>query len=402
MNIYEELTRRGLLAQKSHEKEIEALFGSGKPVKFYIGFDATADSLHIGSLVQLIVMKHLQNAGHIPICLLGTGTTVVGDPSDKTGMRKMLDSEEIEKNAAAFRIQMSKILDFDESRANHAEIKKNGDWLLPLNYLEFIREIGVHFSVNRMLAAECYKQRLERGLSFFELNYMLLQSYDFLRLYRTEQVTLQLGGDDQWSNILAGADLIRRADQGEAYAMTVRLLLTTDGKKMGKTEKGAVWLSEAKTSPYEMFQYLRNIDDKDVLNTLKMLTFVPIETLEQMPLQTGAELNAAKELLAYEVVKTVHGEAEAETARAAARGAFSGEDTSNLPSVSVGVRDIGILDLLIATGQVASKREARQSVEQGGVFVDNVKITDVTASVSIGENGVVVKKGKKSFIKAMI
>lgn len=401
MTLFEELKRRGLIAQMSHEKEIEELLGSEK-VKFYIGFDATADSLHIGHFLQFIVMRHMQNAGHIPIALLGTGTTLIGDPSGRSDMRQMLTSQQIEHNADCFRKQMERYIDFSDGKA---EIVRNGDWLLKLNYLEFMREIGVHFSVNKMLSAECFKSRYERGLSFFEFNYMLLQSYDFLHLYRTKNVRLQLGGDDQWSNILSGADLIRRCDKGEAFAMTFTLLAAKGGKKMGKSQKGALWIDPNKTSPYDFYQDFRNTDDSEVIKRLKMLTFIPIEEIEEMErTMEGAALNEAKELLAYEVTKMVHGEEEANKAREAAKSVFGGAgDSENMPTLVLTAADlpdnkIGILDLLVKTGQCKSKRDARTMVEQGGVAVDNEKIDDVNAVVEITEQ-VIVKKGKKSFYK---
>jgi tyrosyl-tRNA synthetase len=322
-------------------------------------------------------------------------------------MRKMLDNQSINENAEKFRVQMERLLDFsDKQNENSAEIIRNGDWLLKLNYLEFMREIGVHFSVNKMLAAECFKSRLEKGLSFLEFNYMLLQSYDFLHLYRTKGVKLQLGGDDQWSNILAGADLIRRSEQGEAFAMTFTLLLTKDGRKMGKTEKGALWLDKTKCTPYEFYQYFRNVDDADVINCLKLLTFVPIEEIEQMERELqGAELNRAKELLAYEITKFVHGTDEAEVAAETAKNVFSSGNSNAMPTCTLSPSDltdgkISITDLLVKTGQCTSKRDARTNVEQGGVTVDNVKITDVNELVTI-ETSVIVKKGKKSFYKVI-
>ncbi|MCL2071222.1 MAG: tyrosine--tRNA ligase [Oscillospiraceae bacterium] len=403
MGVFGELKRRGLIAQASHEKEIEELLSdAANPVKFYIGFDATADSLHVGHLVQLILMRHLQKAGHKPYALLGTGTTLVGDPSGKTDMRQMLTEESIEHNAEKFGEQMSRFLDFSDNCKNAAEFVKNGDWLLGLKYVEFIRDIGVHFTVNRMLAAECFKSRMEKGLSFFEFNYMLIQSYDFLHLFKTKEVTLQIGGDDQWSNILAGADLIRRKEQKSAFAMTTSLLLTKDGAKMGKTLKGALWLNGEKCPPYEFYQYFRNVDDADVVNCLKMLTFVPIDEIEEMEKTLeGAKFNHAKELLAFELTKLVHGEEEAQKAQNAAKSIFgAGNADENMPAVAVSEAEINILDLLIKAGLCNSKRDARTNTEQGGVSVNDEKITDVNTVVKI-DDFVVVKKGKKSFIKVI-
>ena len=319
MTLFEELKRRGLIAQMTHEKEIEDLLNKEK-VSFYVGFDATADSLHVGHFLQLVVMKHMQNAGHYPIVLLGTGTTMIGDPTGKTDMRKMLSVEEINNNAERFKEQMSKFIDFSDGKA---EIVKNGDWLMQMNYIDFLRTVGRHFSVNKMLTAECFKSRLERGLSFLEFNYMLMQSYDFLYLYQNKDVKLELGGDDQWSNILGGVDLIRRVEQGEAYGMTFTLLTTKEGKKMGKTEKGALWLDAEKCSPYDFYQYWRNVSDDDVITCLKLLTFLPIEQIEEMEqTMSGSELNKAKEILAFELTKMVHSEEEAQKSHEAAKSIF--------------------------------------------------------------------------------
>ena len=416
MTIFKELQSRGLIAQTSHESELEKLLDSGESVKFYVGFDATADSLHVGHMLQLITMRRLQQAGHYPIALLGTATTLIGDPSGKTDMRKMLDSEQIGHNAENFRIQMGKFLDFSDGKA---EIVRNGDWFSDVKYIEFLRDVGRYFSVNKMLTAECFKSRLEKGLSFLEFNYMLLQSYDFLHLYRTKGVKLQLGGDDQWSNILAGADLIRRVKNAEnsdanpdsdddsapahAFAMTFALLATKDGKKMGKTEKGALWLDSAKCSVYDFFQYFRNVDDADVIDLLKKMTFVPLEQITELEKTLfGKELNSAKELLAYELTKLVHGDEEAEKAREAARSVFAGGGADdNMPTVTVSASEINILDLLVETKLCGSKRDARTNVEQGGVTVNDVKVTDVNASIKI-EDFVIIKKGKKNFIKAVV
>ncbi len=394
MTLFEELKRRGLIAQMSHEKEIEELLNK-ESVSFYIGFDATADSLHIGHLLQLVVMRHMQMAGHKPIALLGTGTTLIGDPTGRTDMRKMLTVDDINYNAECFKKQMSRFIEFGEGKA---DMVQNGDWLLELKYLEFIRDVGVHFSVNKMLTADCYRTRFEKGLSFFEFNYMLLQSYDFLHLYRTRNVKLQLGGDDQWSNILSGADLIRRMEKGEAFAMTFTLLSNKDGKKMGKSQKGALWLDAEKCSPYDFYQSFRNTDDSEVMKKLKMLTFLPIEELEKMENELeGAALNKAKELLAFEMTKMVHGEEAARNAEEAAKSAFSGSgESENMPTTEVTENEIGILDLLTLTGLCQSKRDARTAVEQGGVSVDGEKIADVNGVIVIND-GVVLKKGKKSF-----
>jgi tyrosyl-tRNA synthetase len=415
MTIFEELKRRGLIAQMSHEKDIEEMFGS-ESVKFYVGFDATADSLHIGHMMQLITMKRLQQAGHYPIALLGTATTLIGDPTGKTDMRKMLTHEDIAHNADCFAKQFARFVDFSEGKG---EIVKNGDWFSDIKYLEFLRDVGRHFSVNKMLSAECFKVRLEKGLSFLEFNYMLLQSYDFLHLYRTKGVKLQIGGDDQWSNILAGADLVRRYKNevdgclGEseqatgaapAFAMTFALLAAKSGKKMGKTEKGAIWLDPEKCSVYDFYQHFRNTDDADVIHHLKMMTFVPVEEIEDMDktLSGTAGINSAKELLAFEMTKLVHGEEAAVKARDAAKAVFAGGGVSeDMPTVSVGESRMNILDLLVSAKLCGSKRDARTNVEQGGVSVDDVKITDVNAEVEIGE-AVIVKKGKKNIIKIIV
>jgi tyrosyl-tRNA synthetase len=410
MTVFQELKRRGLIAQMSHEAETEQIL-TNEQVKFYIGFDATADSLHIGGLLQLITMRRLQLAGHYPIALLGTATTLIGDPTGKDDIRQMLTPEVIAHNCDCFAEQMSRILYFNadgnpESAArttggSPAEIVKNGDWFADIKYLEFLRDVGRHFTVNKMLSAECFKSRMEKGLSFLEFNYMLLQSYDFLHLYRTEGVKMQFGGNDQWSNILAGADLVRRVEQGEAFAMTFSLLLTKDGKKMGKTEKGAIWLDAKKCSVYDFYQYFRNVDDGDVINTLKMMTFVPIEEIEDMEKSlSGAGFNAAKELLAFEVTKIVHGEDEAVKARDSAKAVFaSGGGDENMPTVTA-ESPVGILDLLVAAGLCKSKREARTAAEQGAVSVNRVKVTDVNAVIEF-DTHVIVQKGKKNFVKVM-
>jgi len=407
MTVFEELKRRGLIAQATNEEEIQKMLDT-EPVTFYIGFDATADSLHVGHFLQLVIMKRLQMAGHRPIALLGTGTTMVGDPTGKTDMRKMLTPEEINHNAECFRRQMEKFIDFGEGKAM---LVRNGDWLLNMNYIEFLREVGVHFSVNRMLTAECFKSRMERGLSFLEFNYMLMQSYDFLHLYNTLGCKMELGGDDQWSNIINGVDLVRRVKQETVYGMTFTLLTTKEGKKMGKTEKGALWLDPEKTSPYEFFQYWRNVNDADVINCLKLLTFVPIEEIEAMEKWEGSELNKAKEILAFEVTKMVHGEEEANKALEAAKAVFAaGGVSADMPTTQLSDADfaedkIGLLSLLVKAGLCTSNGEARRLVQQGGVLVDDVKVTDPTTQITKAdfEKGhVIIKKGKKTFHKVLL
>ncbi|MDR0919028.1 MAG: tyrosine--tRNA ligase [Oscillospiraceae bacterium] len=399
MTLFEEFKRRGLIAQLTHEKEIEELFNSEK-FSFYIGFDATADSLHVGHFLQLVVMKHMQNAGHKPVALLGTGTTMIGDPTGKTDMRKMLTVEEINHNADIFREQMSRFIDFSDGKA---EIVKNGDWLLQMNYIDFLRDVGRYFSVNQMLTAECFKSRLENGLSFLEFNYMLMQSYDFLHLYRTKNVKMQLGGNDQWSNMLGGVDLVRRVCSGQAFAMTFTLLTTKEGKKMGKTEKGALWLDEEKCPVYDFYQYWRNVSDDDVINCLKLLTFLPIEQIEEME-QTlsGEKLNSAKEVLAYEVTALVHGKEKAEIAQSAAKAVFAGSGNSeNMPTTTVSAGEHNILDLLVESNLAPSKGEARRLIQQGGISIDDVKITDIAHTVQITDF-VIIKKGKKIFHKFLV
>lgn len=404
MTLFEELKRRGLIAQMTHEKEIEELFNSGEKISFYIGFDATADSLHVGHFLQLVVMKHMQNAGHKPIALLGTATTMIGDPTGKTDMRPMLTVDEINHNAECFKNQMSKFIDFSDGKA---EMVKNGDWMLDMNYIEFLRNVGRYFSVNQMLTAECFKTRLEKGLSFLEFNYMLMQSYDFLYLYQNKGVKIELGGNDQWSNILGGVDLVRRVEKGEAYGMTFTLLTTKEGKKMGKTEKGALWLDPEKCSPYDFFQYWRNVDDADVINCLKLLTFIPIEEIEEMEkTMEGAQLNKAKEILAFEVTKMVHGEEEANKCLKAARDVFSGAGNSvDMPTTEIAESDldngqIGILTLLVKAGLASSNGEGRRLVQQGGISVNDSKITDPSVKIEISGE-VIIKKGKKVFHKVV-
>lgn len=370
MTVFEELTRRGLIAQMTHPEQIEKLLNQEK-VTFYIGFDATADSLHVGHFLQLVVMKRLQQAGHRPIALLGTGTTMVGDPTGKTDMRKMLTVEEINHNAECFKRQMEKFIDFSDGKAL---MLRNGDWLLNLNYIELLRDIGVHFSVNQMLTAECFKTRLERGLSFIEFNYMIMQSYDFLKLHQNYNCKMELGGNDQWANILGGIDLTRKVTGDEVYGMTFTLLTTKEGKKMGKTENGAVWLDPEKTSPYEFFQYWRNVADADVINCLKLLTFLPIEEIESMEQWEGSQLNRAKEILAYELTKMVHGKENADKALEAAKAVFgAGSHSENMPSTDLKAEDlvdgkIAVIDLLTKCGLAPSKGEARRLVQQGGRF----------------------------------
>lgn len=407
MSVFNELKERGLIAQMTHENEIKELLEKER-VTFYIGFDATADSLHVGHFLQLMVMSHMQRAGHRPIALLGTGTTMVGDPTGKSDMRKMLTPEEIEHNAECFRRQMSKFIDFSEDKAI---IAKNGDWLMKLNYIEFLREIGVHFSVNRMLTAECFKSRLEKGLTFIEFNYMLMQSYDFLKLNRDFDCKMQLGGDDQWSNIIGGVELVRRCDAKDVYGMTFTLLTTKEGKKMGKTENGAIWLDPEKTPPYEFFQYWRNVADGDVINCLKMITFVSLDEIREMEHWQGSELNKAKERLAYELTKLVHGEEEAQKALSAALALFaSGGNDESMPTTQLSDEDfadgaIAVLDLLTKTGLAPSKGEARRLVTQGGIVIAGEKIADISATVKRGDfkdDELIIRKGKKVYHKAIL
>ncbi len=407
MGVFEELQERGLIAQMTDENEIKELINSGKAV-FYIGFDPTADSLHVGHFMALCLMKRLQMAGNKPIALIGGGTGMIGDPSGKTDMRKMLTKEDIEHNCECFKKQMSRFIDFGEDKAI---MVNNADWLLNLNYVELLREVGACFSVNRMLTAECYKQRMEKGLSFLEFNYMIMQSYDFFSLYKKYGCNLQFGGDDQWSNMLGGTELIRRKLGKDAYAMTINLLLNSEGKKMGKTEKGAVWLDAEKTSPFEFFQYWRNVSDSDVIKCLKMLTFVPMSEINELAKLEGSELNKAKEILAFELTKLVHGEEEAQKALDGARALFSSKsDTDNMPSTELDESiftdgKINIIDLLSATGLVPSKAEARRLIQQGGVAIDDEKITDFKAEIAkddFAKGYVVIKKGKKVFHKAIL
>lgn len=407
MGVYDELKARGLIAQLTNEEKVRDLLNNGK-TSFYIGFDPTADSLHVGHFVQIMVMAHMQKAGHTPIALFGGGTGMIGDPSGKTAMRRMMSREEIDHNVRCFQKQMSRLVDFSDGKAI---MVNNADWLMNLNYIQFLRDVGVHFSVNRMLSFECYKQRLERGLSFFELNYMLMQSYDFLVLNRKYGCQLELGGDDQWSNIIGGVELIRKADDKEAYGMTFTLLTTSDGRKMGKTESGAVWLDSEKTSPYDFYQYWRNVDDADVIRCLKILTFLPLEEIEAMAKWEGSQLNKAKEILAFEVTKLIHGEEEALKAQNAARAIFGGgAHSENMPSTELSADDftdgeISVLDLLAKTKLVPSKGEARRLIDQGGISIDDEKVNSVTAKISKDafEKGfVIIKKGKKVYHKAIL
>ena len=407
MGVYEELIARGLIAQVTDEEEIRELVNSGKAV-FYIGFDPTADSLHVGHFMALCLMKRLQMAGNKPIALLGGGTGMIGDPSGRTDMRQMLTREQIQHNVDCFRKQMSRFIDFSDGKALMVD---NAEWLLDLNYVELLREVGACFSVNRMLTAECYKQRLERGLSFLEFNYMIMQSYDFYALYQRYGCNMQFGGDDQWSNMLGGTELIRRKLGKDAYAMTINLLLNSEGKKMGKTQSGAVWLDANKTSPYDFYQYWRNIDDADVVKCLKMLTFLPLEEIEELAKLEGSEINRAKEILAHELTELIHGKEEADKAQEAARALFgSKQNTDNMPSTELSADDvaeegIAILDLLTKCALIPSKKEGRRLIEQGGISVDDGKITDVNAKIGRAafEKGfVVIKKGKKVFHKALL
>ncbi len=407
MGVYEELIERGLIAQVTDEEEIKELVNSGKAV-FYIGFDPTADSLHVGHFMALCLMKRLQMAGTKPIALIGGGTAMVGDPSGRTDMRQMMTKETIQHNVDCFKKQMSRFIDFSDGKAL---MVNNADWLLELNYVDVLREVGAHFSVNRMLTAECYKQRMEKGLSFLEFNYMIMQSYDFYALYQKYGCNMQFGGDDQWSNMLGGTELIRRKLGKDAYAMTINLLLNSEGKKMGKTQSGAVWLSAEKTSPYDFYQYWRNVDDGDVIKCLKMLTFLPMEQINELAKLEGSEINKAKEILAYELTELVHGKEEADKAQEAARALFgSKSDTNNMPSTQLADDDfaegsIAILDLLKKCSLIPSNGEGRRLIQQGGISVDDEKVTDVYAKIpcsSFEKGYVIIKKGKKVFHKAML
>ena len=406
MTIYDELKARGLIAQVTDEEEIKALINNGKAT-FYIGFDCTADSLTAGHFMALTLMKRLQQAGNRPIALIGGGTTMIGDPSGRTDMRKMLTKEDIDHNAECFKRQMERFIEFGEGKAL---MLNNADWLLDLNYIELLREVGPCFSVNNMLRAECYKQRMEKGLSFLEFNYMIMQSYDFYHLFQNYGCNMEFGGDDQWSNMLGGTELIRRKLGKDAYAMTITLLTDSQGKKMGKTAGNAVWLDPNKTSPFEFYQYWRNVGDADVLKCIRMLTFLPLEQIDEMDHWEGEQLNKAKEILAYELTKMVHGEEEAEKAQATARGLFSGAaDHENMPSTKLDaelVKDggVGLLAAMVAAGLCGSNREARQLVQQGGVLVDGEKVTDPKAVLTVDalNKGVVIKKGKKVYHKVVL
>lgn len=399
MGVYEELVARGLIAQVTDEKEIRELVNSGKAV-FYIGFDPTADSLHVGHFMALCLMKRLQMAGNKPIALIGGGTAMVGDPSGRTDMRQMMTPETIQHNVDCFKKQMSRFIDFSDDKAL---MVNNADWLMDLNYVDVLRDVGAHFSVNRMLTAECYKQRMEKGLSFLEFNYMIMQSYDFYALYKKYGCNMQFGGDDQWSNMLGGTELIRRKLGKDAYAMTINLLLNSEGKKMGKTQSGAVWLSAEKTSPYDFYQYWRNVDDSDVIKCLKMLTFLSLEEIAELEKLEGAEINKAKEVLAFELTKLVHGEEEATKAQNTARTVFAGGGKdANMPSTDLTKEELGegiqILDLLAKCGLISSKGEGRRLITQNGISVNDAKVTDIFLEIKeddFTDNELVIKKGKK-------
>ena len=407
MQIYEELKARGLIAQVTDEEEIRELVNNGKAT-FYIGFDPTADSLHVGHFMALCLMKRLQMAGNRPVVLVGGGTGYIGDPSGRTDMRSMMTPETIQHNCDCFKKQMERFIDFGEGKAI---MVNNADWLLKLNYIDLLREVGACFSVNNMLRAECYKQRMEKGLSFLEFNYMIMQSYDFYYLFKEYGCNMQFGGDDQWSNMLGGTELIRRKLGKDAYAMTITLLMNSEGKKMGKTASGAVWLDPNKTSPYEFYQYWRNVGDDDVLKCIRMLTFLPLEEIDKMDHWEGAQLNTAKEILAYELTKLVHGEEEATKAQETARGLFSkGGDTANMPATALTPADltdgaIGVMELMLRCGLVPSKGEARRLIQQGGVEVAGEKVKEISAAVTADQlagDGIVLKKGKKVFHRAYL
>lgn len=408
MGVYEELKARGLIAQVTNEEEIREVVNSGKAV-FYIGFDCTADSLTAGHFMALTLMKRLQMAGNKPIALIGGGTTMIGDPSGRTDMRKMLTKEDIEHNAACFKRQMERFIEFGEGEGK-AMMLNNADWLLNLNYVDLLREVGACFSVNNMLRAECYKQRMEKGLSFLEFNYMIMQSYDFYYLFQHYGCNMEFGGDDQWSNMLGGTELIRRKLGKDAHAMTITLLTDSNGKKMGKTAGNAVWLDPNKTSPFDFYQYWRNVDDADVMKCIRMLTFLPLEQIDEMSTWKDQQLNKAKEILAFELTKMVHGEEEATKAQEGARALFgSGANTANMPTTQLSAEDftdgqIAVLDLLLKTGLIPSKGEGRRLIQQGGLTVADEKVTDINKTFSQGdfENGLVIKKGKKVFHKATL
>lgn len=406
MTLYDELVARGLIAQVTDEEEIKELINNGKAV-FYIGFDPTADSLHVGHFMALCLMKRLQMAGNKPIALIGGGTAMIGDPSGRTDMRQMMTPETIQHNVDCFKKQMSRFIDFGEGKAM---LVNNADWLMDLNYIDVLRDVGAHFSVNRMLTAECYKQRMEKGLSFLEFNYMIMQSYDFYTLYQKYGCNMEFGGDDQWSNMLGGTELIRRKLGKDAYAMTINLLLNSEGKKMGKTQSGAVWLDPNKTSPFDFFQYWRNVADSDVLKCIRMLTFLPLEQIDEMDKWEGAKLNEAKEILAYELTKLVHGEEEAKKAKEASHALFAGGGVSaHMPMVEVTADDLyndklDIMAVLVKASLCESRSDARRAVQQGGVSVDGEKVTDISTSYTLDEfagEGKVVKRGKKKFAKVI-
>ena len=407
MTVWEELKARGLIAQVTDEDEIKEMVNNGKAT-FYIGFDPTADSLHVGHFMALCLMKRLQMAGNRPIALLGGGTGMIGDPSGRTDMRQMLTKETIQHNIDCFKQQMSRFIDFSDGKAL---MVNNADWLMNLNYVELLREVGAHFSVNRMLTAECYKQRMERGLSFLEFNYMIMQSYDFYMLYQKYGCNMQFGGDDQWSNMLGGTELIRRKLGKDAYAMTITLLLNSEGKKMGKTQSGAVWLDPNKTSPFDFYQYWRNVDDADVIKCMRLLTFLPLEEIDEMAKWEGSELNKAKEILAYQLTELVHGEEEAKKAQEGARALFSGADTSHMPTTELSEKDfdeegkIDLITLLVKAELVPSRSEGRRAIQQGGVSIDGEKLTDIYHTVEkdafVGD-GIVLKRGKKKFKKICV
>lgn len=404
MSVLDILKERGFIQQLTHEDEIAELLNKEK-ITFYIGFDPTADSLHVGHFLGMMVMAHMQQAGHRPVCLIGGATAMIGDPSGKTDMRKMLTREDIEHNGERFKKQMQRFIDFADDKAL---MMNNADWLLQLNYVEFIRDIGIHFSVNRMLTAECFKQRMDKGLSFLEFNYMLMQGYDFLELNRRCNCIMQMGGDDQWSNILAGADLIRRKESKPAYGLTFTLLATSDGRKMGKTEKGALWLDAEKTSPYDFYQYWRNIDDADVEKCLALLTFLPMDEVRRLGALQDKEINIAKKTLAFEVTKLIHGQAEAEKAQQAAEALFGGAGSlENVPTVSIASTLIGtkLLDVLAGTGIVASKSEGRRLIQQGGLYIGDIKVSDpdfLLAAELLENNSLLIRKGKKTYHRIIV
>lgn len=400
-NVFDVLKERGFIEQSTHEDEIRELLDK-ESVTFYIGFDPTADSLHIGHYIQIMVMTHMQRHGHKPIAIIGGGTTMVGDPSDRTGMRQMMTKEQIDSNAEKFKLVFKKFLDFNDEKAL---MVNNADWLLDLNYVEFLREVGVHFSVNRMLTADCYKSRMEKGLTFLEFNYMIMQSYDFYELFKRYNCKMQFGGNDQWSNIISGVELIRRKEGAQAYGMTFSLLTNSEGKKMGKTEKGALWLDPEKTSPYEFYQYWRNIDDPDVEKCLALLTFLPMEEVRRLGSLEGAEINKAKEILAFEITKLIHGEEEANKAQEAARALFSqGTDSENMPKTEISKTEldqgINVIDLMVRANLIKSKSEGRRLIQQGGIKINDVKVTEIDQNISLEdftEDKLIIRKGKKVY-----